>query len=301
MNALLAWLALLLAAPLVPGIAVKTRALLTGRRGPPLWQPYLDLRKLLGRGAVYSRTTSWIFRLTPVALVAATLLATMLLPLDGRRSLVEFSGDMIAFAGMLGLGRFLLVLGALDTGSSFEGMGASREVTFASLIEPALLVSLVALSVSANRLTLSGILGEGLWSNWPEVAPTILLVAGSVFILMLAECARVPVDDPATHLELTMIHEVAALDHSGPDLALIGYASALKLATFSALLTSLLVPRAEITAWLAAPILLAGLATTGVAVGIVESSTARLRLPKVPLYIASAGALGFLGLILLLR
>ena len=138
-----------LVAPLIPGVATKTRALLTGRRGPPVWQLYADLRKLLRKGAVYSPTTTWAFRLAPLAAVATTLLAATIVPLDGRGALVSFTGDAVAFAYLLGLGRFLLVLGALDTGSSFEGMGASREVSFASLVEPGLFVALVALGVAS--------------------------------------------------------------------------------------------------------------------------------------------------------
>jgi formate hydrogenlyase subunit 4 len=293
--------ALVAAAPLIPGVAAKTRALLTGRRGPPLWQLYADLRKLMRKGATYSTTTTWAFRLAPLAVVATTLLASAIVPLDGRRSLVSFTGDAVAFAYLLGLGRFLLVLGALDTGSSFEGMGTSREVSFASLVEPGLFVTLVALGVATQRLSLTGMFGAELWQRWPVVAPTVILLAVSLFVLMLAECARVPVDDPATHLELTMIHEVMVLDHSGPDLAFILYANALKMAVFAALILDLVVPRAALGGWASAGVLVGAMIASGVAVGIVESSMARLRMPKVPLFIAGGTALGLFGLILLLQ
>jgi formate hydrogenlyase subunit 4 len=292
---------LLVAAPLIPGLATKTRALLTGRRGPPVWQLYADLRKLLRKGATYSTTTTWAFRLAPLAVVATTLLASALVPLDGRTSLVSFTGDAVAFAYLLGLGRFLLVLGALDTGSSFEGMGTSREVSFASLVEPGLFVALVALGIATQRLSLAGMFGAELWQRWPLVAPTVILLAVSLFVLMLAECARVPVDDPATHLELTMIHEVMVLDHSGPDLAFILYANALKMGVFAALILNLVVPRAALAGWASAAILTAAMITAGIGVGIVESSMARLRMPKVPLFIAGGTALGLFGLILLLQ
>jgi formate hydrogenlyase subunit 4 len=295
------WALLIVAAPAVPGVATRTRALLTGRRGAPAWQLYLDLWKLLRRGVVYSRTTTAVFRLAPLVLLASTVMAVMLLPLDGRRSLLSFSGDAVAFVTLLAIGRFSLVLAALDTGSSFEGMGASREVTFASLVEPGLLLALVALSVATSRLSLEGMLGPELWRQWPAMAPTSYLVAGSLFLLMLAECARVPVDDPATHLELTMIHEAMVLDHSGPDLALILYANALKLAAFIVVILNLLVPRPNLAGPASGAVLLAALAAGGIAVGVVEASTARLRLLKVPLYLAGGGALGFLGLILLLQ
>jgi formate hydrogenlyase subunit 4 len=291
----------LVAAPLIPGLATKTRALLTGRRGPPVWQLYADLRKLLRKGATYSTTTTWAFRLAPLAVVATTLLASALVPLDGRTSLVSFTGDAVAFAYLLGLGRFLLVLGALDTGSSFEGMGTSREVSFASLVEPGLFVALVALGIATQRLSLAGMFGAELWQRWPLVAPTVILLAVSLFVLMLAECARVPVDDPATHLELTMIHEVMVLDHSGPDLAFILYANALKMGVFAALILNLVMPRAALAGWASAAILTAAMIAAGIGVGIVESSMARLRMPKVPLFIAGGTALGLFGLILLLQ
>jgi formate hydrogenlyase subunit 4 len=295
------WIVLVVAAPLVPGIASRTKSVITGRRGAPSWQLYADIWKLLRRGAVYSVTTTWVFRVAPIALLATSLAATFLLPLDGRNALFSFPGDVIAFAGLFGLGRFLILLGALDTGSSFEGMGASREAAFASLVEPGLFVSLVALSIATDQLSLTGMLGAPLWDIWTGNASTVILIAASVFVLMLAECARVPVDDPATHLELTMVHEVMILDHSGPDFAFIQYASALKLATFAAIILDLLVPRVTLAPALSALLLLVALAGTGIAVGIVESTMARLRMPKVPLYIAGGGALGFLGLILVLR
>ena len=292
---------LLAAAPVVPGVAARTRAMLTGRRGQPVWQLYSDLWKLGRKGAVYSTATTWAFRLAPVAVLVTTVVACAFVPVDGRRSLIAFTGDAVAFAYLLGLGRFLLVLGAMDTGSSFEGMGASREVSFATLVEPGLFVTLAALAIATQRLSLSGMVGPELWQRWTLVAPSVILFAASLFVLMLAETARVPVDDPTTHLELTMIHEVMALDHSGPDLAAILYANALKMGLFTTLILDLLVPRVKLVAWAAPLILAGGLIATGIAVGIVESTMARLRLPKVPLFISGGTALGLFGLILVLQ
>ncbi|MGH7619488.1 MAG: respiratory chain complex I subunit 1 family protein, partial [Gemmatimonadaceae bacterium] len=161
----------LLLAPLVPGVATRTRALLTGRRGSPVWQLYADIWKLLRRGIVYSRTATHPFRLVPAVGLATVLVAAILLPLDGRVSLLSFPGDIVAFAYALALGRFVLVLGALDTGSSFEGMGASREVAFATLVEFALFVSLAALSVATHQLSLSGMAGAPLAERWSTAAP----------------------------------------------------------------------------------------------------------------------------------
>lgn len=292
---------LLLLAPLVPGVATRTRALLTGRRGAPAHQLYADLWKLLRRGVVYSTTTTAMFRLAPVAVAATTLLAVLLLPLDGRAGILSFSGDVLAFAALLGLGRFLLVLAALDTGSSFEGMGASREVAFASFVELGFFFAIATLSVVSRELSLAGMIAGPLSRPGAGAAAALVLVAAGLFALLLAECSRVPVDDPATHLELTMIHEVMVLDHSGPDLALLLYAGALKLAGFAALIVLLLLPRAAVpfAVWVA--LLFAGVLAVGIAVGIVEAATARLRLPRVPLYLAGSAALAGFGLLLVLR
>ena len=287
-------------APLLPGIAAKTRARLTGRRGAPVLQPYRDLARLWRKGVVYSRDTSWIFRVAPIALVATAAFAAFLVPLDGQRAMLSFSGDFVAFAYLLALGRFLLVLAALDTGSSFEGMGASREVTVAAFAEPTLFLAFVALVLATGNLSLGGALGGPLSQAWPGAAPALAMVTVSLFLVLLAEGSRVPVDDPATHLELTMIHEVMVLDHSGPDLALILYGHALKLALFGSLLVGTLVPRAALTAPLAITVLVLGLIVVAVAVGIVESVMARLRLNRVPQFLTAASALAALGVILLL-
>jgi formate hydrogenlyase subunit 4 len=295
-------LVLLLAlAPLLPGVASRTRAALTGRRGAPAYQLYLDLWKLLRRGTVYSTTTTAMFRLAPVAVATTVLVAAMLVPLDGKAGLVSFAGDALAFAYVLGLGRFLLVLGAMDTGSSFEGMGASREVAFASLVEMGLFFAIATIAVVTHELSLSGMFGAGLGGAGTKSTPSIVMVAGGLFGLLLAECGRVPVDDPNTHLELTMIHEVMVLDHSGPDLGLLLYAGAGKLATGGALLTALLIPRAGWSLPASLGMLAAGTIGVAVAVGVVEAATARLRLPKVPMYLAAAAALPGFGLVLVVR
>jgi formate hydrogenlyase subunit 4 len=299
LTAVIALLVLVIAAPIVAGVVSRTKAIMAGRRGPPLWQLYADLWKLARRGVVYSTTTTWMFRLAPVMLVATTIVAASLLPLDGRGSLLRFAGDAVAFAYLLALGRFVLVLAALDTGSSFEGMGASREVTFASFVEPGLFIAVAALAVMAHDLSLSAMLGA---APRPTDATTVsVMVAASVFMLALAECSRVPVDDPATHLELTMVHEVMVLDHSGPDLAMILYANALKLALFAGIIVNVVLPQPRAGGWLGIAVLLGSVIAVGIAVGIVESVMARLRLPKVPLYIAASSALALFGLVLLLR
>jgi formate hydrogenlyase subunit 4 len=291
---------LLLLAPLLPGVATRTRAFLTGRRGAPVHQLYFDLAKLWRKGVVYSTTTTWVFRLAPVAVTVTAILAACLLPLDGRQSVMSFSGDLIAFASLLALGRFSLVLAGLDTGSSFEGMGASREVTFASFAEPALFLCFIALVRATGSLSLAGMLGRPLADAWPTAAPSLLMIGAALFAVLLAENSRVPVDDPATHLELTMIHEVIVLDHSGPDLALILYGSALKLGLFGVLLVGVLVPRANLPAGTALAVLAGGLLAVAALVGVVESVMARLRLDRVPQFLVAASALAFLAVVLLL-
>ncbi len=288
-------------APALPGVAVKTKSLLTGRRGPPVLQLYADLWKQLRKGAVYSRTTTWVFRAGPVVLFVSLVVAALFLPLDGRSAPAHFTGDLVAFSGLLALGRFALVLAGMDTGSSFEGLGASREVTIASFAEPILLLCLLALVLATGDLSLSGVLGTPLAAAWPHAGASLSLVGVSLFVLLLAENSRVPVDDPATHLELTMVHEVIVLDHSGPDFALILYSGALKLALFGVLVVSVFAPRAGFSGPVALALLLAGLGLVSAAVGVVESVMARLRLARVPQLLVGASALALFATILQLQ
>jgi formate hydrogenlyase subunit 4 len=289
----------LLAAPALPGIATRTRSLLTGRRGAPVAQLYHDLAKLWRKGTVSSRTTTWVFRAAPVVLLATTGAAACLVPLDGRSAPLAFAGDFVAFAGLLALGRFALVLAALDTGSSFEGMGASRESTFGGLGEAGLLLCFAALALATGTTSMTAMLA-GAPSVWSSAGPALAMVAGGLFLLSLAEAGRVPVDDPATHLELTMIHEVMVLDHSGPDLALIQYAAALKVALFTTVLVDVLVPRAGLPPVASLAVWLVALGAIAAAMGVVEAVMARLPLPRVPQFLVAAAVLPAFAIILLL-
>jgi len=287
----------LLLAPLLLGIVNRTKAFFAGRRGQPLLQLYWDLAKLLRKGAVYSRTTTWVFQAGPVVGLAAVLGALALVPFGGAAAPLAFEGDLLLLAYVLGLMRFFTVVAALDTGSSFEGMGASREVQFAALAEPALLLALAAGARLAGSLSLSGILPAA-----PPLSPELVLAASAVAIVFLCENSRVPFDDPNTHLELTMIHEVMVLDHGGPDLAVILYSAALKLWVLGALIVGMLVPTAADVPWAVNTGLgLAGMVLLAVVVGVVESVTARVRLVRVPHLLAAAGALGALAFVLALR
>ena len=199
LAALLPFLAFLALSPLLLGVVGRVKSLFAGRKGPPLLQPYHDLRRLLGKQAVYSRTTTWTFRAGPLVGLGGVVAAGLLMSFGGAPAIVPFPGDFILFAYLLGLARFATALAALDTGSSFEGMGAAREVTFAAFAEPALFLCLVALVRATGSLSLSGMLKEGLPELWHAQAPALLLAAVALVAVALAENARIPVDDPATH------------------------------------------------------------------------------------------------------
>jgi len=290
----------LLLAPLLLGLINRTKALVAGRRGPPLLQPYLDIAKCLRRGAVYGDVTSWVFRLGPVVNLSVLLAALLIAPLGAVPAPLSFPGDLIVLTGLLALGRFAIVLAALDTGSSFEGMGASREVHFAALAEPAFLLALAVLARVTGALSLTPIYQGITAPVWIAALPTLALVAMTLLVLVLVENSRMPVDDPTTHLELTMIHEVMVLDHGGPDLGYIHYAAALKLWILGSLLVGLVVPLRSGAFWLDGLAMLVGMAVLAVAIGMIESAMARYRLVHVPQFIVGAATLSAVGFILIL-
>lgn len=292
----------LVAAPLLLGIINRVKAKFAGRVGPPLAQPYYDLAKLFRKGAVYSQTTSWVFRAGPMVGLAAVLLAIFLVPFAGIAAYSSFPGDLLLFAYLLGLARFFTVAAALDTGSAFEGMGASREVLFSALSEPALFLALAAAAratlantgASSATLSLSAIESSVSVTVWSHSALAMTLVAVTLMIVLLAENSRIPVDDPNTHLELTMIHEVMILDHCGVDLGFIQYAAALRLWLLGSLLVGVVAPR---TGYAAVDFAtgLAGMALLAAGVGVIESSMARLRMPRVPRLLFGAFALSIMA------
>lgn len=285
-------------APLMIGVINRTKARCAGRKGPPLLQPYHDLRKLLRKGAVYSESSSWILRAGPVVGLSAVVTAATIIPFGGLPVLLSFNGDLILFAYLFGLARFFTILMALDSGSSFEGMGASREAAFSALAEPVLLLTLAVIAKYSGQISFSKIFPEIDFGYWPKAGPAFVLIGLALLIVFLAENARIPIDDPNTHLELTMIHEAMVLDHSGPDLGMIHYAAAVKMWLLGALLTQIIVPvrgggrLADVAAALLAMMLLA------VVVGLIESSMARLRLQRVPQLLVGAAALSILAAIL---
>ncbi|CAH2030449.1 respiratory chain complex I subunit 1 family protein [Trichlorobacter ammonificans] len=294
-------LLLLTMPPLLLGVINRVKAIGAGRRGAPLLQPYHDLWRLLRKGTVFSRTTTWVFRAGPLVTLAATATAALMVPFGGHEAPVSFSGDLLLFAYLFALARFCTTLAALDTGSSFEGMGAAREVTFGCLAEPVLFIVLVALARESGSLSLTVMLTYASGSMWPAQAAPLLLMVAALFILFLVENCRIPFDDPTTHLELTMIHEVMVLDHSGPAFGAILYAAALKLFVLGALVLHVALPfsdAAGITGWAG---FVASLLALAILVGIVESAMARLRLLKIPQVLLMAAALAAFALLLTVR
>ena len=288
-------------APLLPGIINKVKALFAGRKGQPLAQTYHDLWKLLHKGAVYSRTVTWVFRAGPVIGLACVLMAAAFVPFGGVPGLFSFRCDVILFAYLLGLMRFLTVLAALDTGSSFEGMGASREVQFSALAEPALLLGIAAVARLTHTVSLASMFPALSLDVWIHSGPALILIAAAFLIVFLTENARIPVDDPNTHLELTMIHEVMVLDHSGPDFAFILYGASLKLWVLGSLLVNLLMPFHPANPFLGLLIGWSLIFCLAVLTGVIESCMARLRLVRVPRLLIGATVLSGLALILILR
>ena len=295
------YLLALIAAPLLLGVINRTKAFFAGRRGQPVFQTYRDIAKLLQKGAVYSATTTWVFKAGPIAGLAAALLALMFIPLGGVHSLLSFNGDFLLVAYLLAVMRFCTVTAALDTGSSFEGMGASREVQFSAIAEPALLLGMVVIIRITGQLSLAGGLESFSSGLTAESSPTAILLFMAWFMVFLVENARIPFDDPNTHLELTMIHEVMVLDHGGPDFAFILYGAALKMWILGALLVNLFVPVRTGYPLLDLLAILAGMFLLAIVVGVIESTMARLRLLRVPQLLIAACAFSILALILVLR
>ncbi len=292
---------ILAVSPFLFGIINRTKAFFAGRKGSPLLQLYYDIYKLSRKSAVYSRTITRVFIAGPIVGLGAILSATMLVPFAGRASFISFEGDIILFIYLFGLTRFVAVLAALDTGSSFEGMGASREVQFAVFAEPALFLSMAALARVTGVTSLSAIYSNLNAISWTTWSPVFLLVAGAIFIIFLAENSRIPVDDPNTHLELTMIHEVMVLDHGGVDLAFILYGSAVKFWILGTLVAGIFFG-AHSRGWMVDySLFIIGMVLFAFIVGAVESVLARLRLLKVPHFLIVALALSVLALAFTMR
>ena len=292
---------MLAVAPLLRGGIKKMKARLQNRQGPPLLQGYYDLAKLLRKEPVRSETATWVYVAGPRVYFAAAVAATTLVPVLVAAAPLEATGGILLLVGTLALGRFALATAALDTGSPFGGMGSSREMTIAALAEPALMLGLFASALAAGSLNL-GALVRSLLDQGMSFHPSDLLALAGLFIILIAETGRIPVDNPATHLELTMIHEAMVLEYSGPDLALVEWASALKELLYLTLLVDLFVPAGIAVAAAPGPLLLALVAWGGkvfvfaAGVTLVESTNAKLRLFRVPELVAVSLGLGFLAI-----
>jgi formate hydrogenlyase subunit 4 len=290
----------LLMAPLAIGVINRTKAFMGGRHGRPFLQLYWDIFKLLRKGTVYSQTTTWVIRLLPWGGLAAILSAMLILPLGPRGGVILFPGDFFAAIYLLAMLRVLMVLGALDTGSPFEGMGASREVFYSALLEPALVLALTTLAYVARSWSISTIYLNWGDNHWAVFNPILLMVLATLFLALLVESCRVPIDDPETHLELTMIHEVMILDCGGPDLGVILYTAALKFWLFASLIVGLILPRQD-SFLIDLALHAGGVLLIGVVVGLVESTIARLRLVRIPQLLMGAIILSAIALTLAQR
>jgi formate hydrogenlyase subunit 4 len=288
----------LLLAPALTGIVNRVKAYFAGRCGQPLLQPYYDILKLLRKGSVYSHSVSWPFHAAPLVGLGATLCAATMMPFGPTFAPVSFAGDMLLFAYLLALGRFFTVLAALDTASSFEGMGASRELQYAALAEPAMILGLATLAILGRNLSLSGAFGALGLDGWIECQTPLIMLSGALFIVTLAECSRVPFDDPNTHLELTMVHEAMILDNSGPDLGMITYTACLKLWLLCSLVVMTLLPLRTGVFSNGLLCFLCAMALAGCLIGVIESVMARFRFIKAPQTLVGASALALLAMLI---
>jgi len=293
----LGFLALAAGAPLLNGIVNILKARLSGRLGASVLQPYFDLMRLAQKETIYSRNSGFITRLAPVVVWNTTAFAVLLLPVGPFPASISFDGDIILLAYLLGLGRFLQILAALDVASSFEGMGASREARFAVFAEPIFFFTFGSLALVTGRFSLQSIISGIAWDK--PLFPIFIVVSSiSIFFLMITECSRMPVDDPNTHLELTMIHEVMILDTSGFDLMLYQHAASLKLLLYAFLVTSLLNPFGWLEPAVGVVLVLGVLAVLATCLAAIETLMARFRLVLVPQFLLYATVIGVLNILI---
>lgn len=290
-------IALLLIMPFIMlGIIKKTKAFWGGRKGVCLLQPLYDFLRLLKKEPVYSETTSFIFKLAPVVALGSAIFAGIFVPMAGGEAIFKMEFGFILFAYILGLGKFFSLLSAMDTGSSFEGMGASREACFTTLIEPAFFIILASICVAAGFYSFESL--NMFWVTKDILGVCVVVLAVfALLIMMLIECSRVPVDDPNTHLELTMIHEVMILDNSGCDLAFLSWASGIKMVLISSLITTLLIPF-DLPYVVSLLLYIAVLSLIAMLIGTVESSIARFRMTHIFEFVFSMTAVALVILAL---
>ena len=282
---------------LMMGVIKKTKTFWAGKKGPSILQPLYDFIRLLKKDFVISRTTSAVFKIAPVINFSAVLFAAMFVPLASGSALINVPAGLIIFAYTLSLGKFVSLISAMDTGSSFEGMGASREACFTTIVEPAFFITVASIMALTGNYTFDSL--SSILSSAGSYGILITIFASVIlFIMILTEASRVPVDDPATHLELTMIHEVMILDNSGSDLALYGWANSIKMLLISSLIANMLIP-SSLEEWMSILLYLVIMFAISVIIGTIESGMARIRMSHVFefIFIMSSLALVVLSLI----
>ena len=283
---------------LMAGVIKKTKTFWQGKKGPSVLQPLYDFIRLMKKDFVISNTTSFVFNIAPIVSIVTVLFAAMLVPLASGEALINIPAGLIIFAYTLGLGKFIALISAMDTGSSFEGMGASREACFTTIVEPAFFVTIASIMALSGNYTFDSLVN--ITANAGNYGILVTIFASVVlFIMILVEGSRVPVDDPATHLELTMIHEVMILDNSGSDLALFSWANAIKMLLISSLIANMIIP-SGITEWVSVLLYLSVVFIISVLIGTVESCMARIRMSHVFefIFVMSSLALVVLSLVI---
>lgn len=290
-----------LAAPLLAGWVKKIKSRLQNRHGPPLLQPYQNLWKLFGKEALVAHTASPVFRAAPYIVFSSTWLAASVIPLIATKLPTAAVADVIVLVGFLALGRFFLALAGMDVGTAFGGMGSSRETLIAALAEPAMLMAIFTLTMTAHTTNLSSVVDHTLNSSY-SLRPSFLFALGAMLLVTVAETGRIPVDNPATHLELTMVHEAMILEYSGRHLALMEWAVQLKLMIYGVLIANVFFPWGIATELnlgalaIGLVAIIAKLAVLGIALAVSETVLAKMRLFRVPEYLNLALLLALLGI-----
>lgn len=299
---LIQFFVIMLVAPLVSGIIKKVKALSQKRKGAPVFQLYFDLWKLLRKQAVVSDVSSWIFKVAPYLVFSTALVAALLVPVSTKILPDGIAGDLILLVSILALGRFFMMLAALDTASTFGGMGSSREAMISSLIEPSILVSLFTIGLISGSTSLFQMMNQRKLMEFPLCDPVYIMIFLALLIVILAETARIPVDDPATHLELTMVHEAMILEYSGRHLALMEYGAAIKQLVFMTLLLNLLLPTDQLITGFGLDAIILSLIMflikvllLSILIAIIEVNTVKVRLFTIPNLAALAFILSFIG------
>lgn len=298
---MISFILMIVASLFVSGIIVRTKSMMSGRKGPGIMQPMKDIVRLLKKGTVYSNTTSWVFRVAPTIYFSSILMAMTLLPLGGSRGLLSFNGDFVFFAYVLATGKFFNIIAALDTGSSFEGMGASREALFSMLAEPAFFILMGSLGLLTGATSFEAIFQALHFGSYVTYA---LGIIGTFILLMLTmiENSRMPIDDPKTHLELTMIHEVMILDNSGFDLGLILQATNFKFVIYGTLIANMFM--GNLPLYDTIPLFFIIQTAFGISIGLIESFMARYRMghnAQFVLILSSLSLLILFGVLILLN